>query len=74
MEPHLKSNKIILAAHVGIFMRQSCCSQSQHLSSHVTFWRSSDVFRLVNYAVLRSSRTVNKILTSRWCKHIWQTT
>ena len=28
---------IILAAHVGIFMRQSCCSQSQHLSSHVIF-------------------------------------
>jgi len=39
----------------------------------VTFWRSSDVFRLVNYTILRSSRTANKILTSRWHKHIWQT-
>jgi len=28
--------------HVGtlnIFMRRSCCSQSQRMSTHVTFWR-----------------------------------
>ena len=38
MALRLKWNKIILAAHVGICMRQSCCSQSQHLSS-VIAWR-----------------------------------
>jgi len=43
------------------------------IKSSETFWRTSDVFRLVNYTILSSSRTVDKILTSRWRKHIWQT-
>jgi len=39
MEPHLKRNKIILVAHVGIFMRQSWCSQI------TAFVESRDILR-----------------------------
>jgi len=39
IEPRLKWNKIILAAHVGIFVRQSCCSQSLHLSNVIALCR-----------------------------------